>query len=67
MEKKEKIVVALCAAATIAAGVLHYAESNAVLAFAVTAVALALLAVIVRRRDRTARQRGEIGRITRSV
>ncbi len=47
MEKKEKIVIALCVVVSIAAGILHYAEANAVLAFVVTAVALALLAVIV--------------------
>src|SRR5438045_6086224 len=47
MDRKEKIIVILSIVATIAAGVLHYAEANAVLAFAVTAVALALLAVIV--------------------
>src|SRR5258706_15900229 len=47
MEKKEKIVIALCIAATVAAGALHYAGANAVLAFVVTAAALALLAVIV--------------------
>ncbi|MEO7539740.1 MAG: sodium:proton exchanger [Pyrinomonadaceae bacterium] len=47
MEKKEKIIAALCVIATIASGVLHYAHANAVLAFVVTAAALALLAVIV--------------------
>ena len=47
MEKKEKIIIALCVIATIAAGALHYAHANAVLAFVVTAAALALLAVIV--------------------
>lgn len=47
MEKKEKIVIGLCAAATVIAGILHYAGANAVLTFAVTAVALALLALIV--------------------
>lgn len=47
MQKKEKVVIALCAIAVIAAGILHFAGANAVLAFAVTAVALALLAVIV--------------------
>lgn len=47
MEKKEKIVIALALAVTIAAGTLHFIEANAVLSFAVTAVALALLAVIV--------------------
>ncbi len=47
MQKREKIIFVLCIAATIASGVLHYAHANAVLGFAVTAVALALLAVIV--------------------
>lgn len=47
MERKEKIIIGLCIIVTIAAGVLHYVEANQVLAFAVTAVALALLAVIV--------------------
>ena len=47
MEKKEKIVIALCVIFTVASGSLHYAGANAVLAFVVTAAALALLAVIV--------------------
>ncbi len=47
MERKEKIVVALCVAATAASGILYYTHANAVLAFVVTASALALLAVIV--------------------
>src|SRR3954468_17093280 len=47
MEKKEKIVIGLCLIATMAAGILHFAEANAVVSFAVSAVALALLAVIV--------------------
>ena len=47
MEKKEKIIIGLCAVATVAAGVLHYAEANAVLSFVVTAAALALLAMLV--------------------
>jgi Ca2+:H+ antiporter len=47
MEKKEKVIVALALLATTAAGVLHYAHANQVLAFAVTAAALALLAVLV--------------------
>jgi len=47
MDRKEKLVVALCAVATVAAGVLHYAHANAVIAFVVTATALALLAMIV--------------------
>ena len=47
MDKKEKLIVALCVVATLAAGALHYAHANAVIAFVVTAAALALLAVIV--------------------
>lgn len=47
MEKKEKIVIGLAIIATILSGVLHYAGANPVLAFGVTAAALALLAMIV--------------------
>ena len=47
MEKKEKVVIVLCAVATILAGILHYAGANAVLTFAIAAAALALLAMIV--------------------
>ncbi len=47
MEKKEKIIIGLCIAITIFAGILHFAQANEVLSFAVTAVALALLAVVV--------------------
>jgi Ca2+:H+ antiporter len=47
MEKKEKVIVALAILFTFAAGALHYAHANAVFAFAVTAGALALLAMIV--------------------
>ena len=47
MERKEKIIIGLCLVATAAAGILHYAHANAVIAFLVTAVALALLALIV--------------------
>lgn len=47
MEKKEKVIIVLSVVATIVAGILHYAHANAVLAFAVTAAALALLAMIV--------------------
>ena len=47
MEKKEKVIIALAILFTVAAGTLHYAHANAVLAFAVTAGALALLAMIV--------------------
>ena len=47
MEKKEKLIISLCAVFTVAAGILHYAGANAIVAFLVTAGALALLAVIV--------------------
>lgn len=47
MEKKEKVVIGLCVLASLAAGILHYADANPVLAFVVTAAALALLAMIV--------------------
>ncbi|MBA4184592.1 MAG: hypothetical protein H0X49_11355 [Acidobacteria bacterium] len=39
MEKKEKVIIGLCVVVSIAAGILHYAEANAVLAFAISAVA----------------------------
>ena len=47
MQKKEKVIIILCVIVTIASGILHYAHANAVLAFVVTAAALALLAMIV--------------------
>ncbi len=47
MEKKEKIIIGLCIIATIAAAIMHYAEANAIVAFFVSAAALALLAMIV--------------------
>src|SRR6185437_10216248 len=47
MDRKEKIVTALAASATIVAAVLHYSHANEVLSFAITAAALALLAMIV--------------------
>ncbi|CAN5375575.1 calcium/proton exchanger [soil metagenome] len=47
MQKKEKIIMVLCIVATLAAGSLHYLHANPVIGFFVTAVALALLAVIV--------------------
>ncbi len=47
MERKEKVIVILAIVATAAAGILHFAGANAVLGFTVTAVALALLAVLV--------------------
>ena len=47
MERKEKIVIAFCAAATLLAGILHYSGAIPVVTFAATAIALALLAMIV--------------------
>ena len=47
MERKEKIVIAAAVSATVLAGVLHQTHANVVLTFAVTAAALASLAMIV--------------------
>ncbi|MEP6703220.1 MAG: calcium/proton exchanger [Acidobacteriota bacterium] len=47
MRRSEKIIIVLCAIAGVVSGVLHFADANAVLSFAVTAIALALLAVVV--------------------
>ena len=47
MEKKEKIIIITGFIITAVAGVLYYTHANAVLAFCVTAGALALLALIV--------------------
>ncbi|MFL6466486.1 MAG: calcium/proton exchanger [Pyrinomonadaceae bacterium] len=47
MEKREKVILVLCGLFVVASGILHYAHANAVLAFVVTAAALALLAVMV--------------------
>ena len=47
MERKEKIIIVLCAIVAVVAGLLHYAGANAVLTFVVTGIALALLAMIV--------------------
>lgn len=47
MERREKIIITLCVGTSVASGVLYYAHANAVLAFVVTAAALALLAVMV--------------------
>jgi len=47
VERKEKILIGVCLIGVIAAGVLHYAGGNAVVAFLITAAALALLAMIV--------------------
>src|SRR6476659_9593641 len=47
MRKKDKIILGLCVVVVLIAGVLHFAGANPVLSFAVIAVALALLAVVV--------------------
>jgi Ca2+:H+ antiporter len=47
MDKKEKTVILASIIATAVAGFLHYTHANAVLAFAITAGALAMLAMIV--------------------
>lgn len=47
MNSKEKIIIGLCALFTVASGVLHYVEINAILAFLITAGALCLLALLV--------------------
>ncbi len=47
MQKKEKIIIAASVIATIASGALYYGHAPEVLAFVVTAAALALLAMIV--------------------
>jgi Ca2+:H+ antiporter len=47
VDRKEKIIIGFCIAATVLAGVLHYAEANALASFLTAAAALALLAMIV--------------------
>ena len=47
MDKKEKTIIGACLIVTALSGFLHYTHANAVVAFAVTAAALALLAMIV--------------------
>lgn len=47
MDKKEKVAVGLAILATAMAGAMHFAHLNVVVTFAVTAAALALLAMIV--------------------
>jgi Ca2+:H+ antiporter len=47
MEKREKIILGLCALFTAVSGALHFMGANAVLSFVMTAGALALLAVMV--------------------
>jgi Ca2+:H+ antiporter len=47
MDKKEKIIIASSLIVTGIAGMLHYIHANAVVAFSITAGALALLAMVV--------------------
>jgi Ca2+:H+ antiporter len=47
MKKREKLVIGIAIVVSAIAGVLHYSHANAVIAFIVTAAALALLAMIV--------------------
>jgi Ca2+:H+ antiporter len=47
MDKKEKIIIACSLIVTVIAGLLHYIHANAVVAFAITAGALAMLAMVV--------------------
>ena len=47
MKRNEKIIILLCVIGVIAAGGLHFTGANHVLTFAIAAVALALLAMIV--------------------
>src|ERR1043165_3321782 len=46
MERKEKIIIALCMTATLVAGLLHYTQASELASFIFSAVALALLAMI---------------------
>lgn len=47
MERKEKVIVIIAAVSSAAAAISHFTHSSAVLVFSVSAVALALLAVLV--------------------
>lgn len=47
MKRNEKLIILLCAVAIVAAAALHFLEANPIATFAVAAVALALLAMIV--------------------
>ena len=47
MERKEKFVIGAAIVAAAISGALHFADANAVASFAVSAIALALLAMIV--------------------
>ena len=47
MQKKEKVIIGVGILVTVLAGIMHYLHFNVVIAFIVTAAALALLAMIV--------------------
>lgn len=47
MKRNEKIIIVLCLIATLVSGILHFTGAQPVLSFAVAAIALALLAIIV--------------------
>ena len=47
MERKEKLIISLCGLAAVVSGVLHFSGANAVLSFSVSAIALALTAIVV--------------------
>src|SRR5438034_2514897 len=47
MKSDDKIIIGSCVVATLSAGVIHLANAHAVISFIVTAIALALLAMIV--------------------
>ena len=49
LSKKDRIVIAVTVVAAVAAGALHFAHMNAVIAFIVAALALATLASLVGR------------------
>lgn len=47
MQKKEKLIIGLLMVMAVVSGILHFTEANAVLSFSVSAVALALTAIVV--------------------
>jgi len=47
VQRKEKLIIFLCVLTAVVSGVLHFAGANAVLSFSVSAIALALTAIVV--------------------
>ena len=47
MERKEKLIILLCALAAVVSGILHFNNEPGVLTFSVSAIALALTAIVV--------------------